>query len=265
MTSEAESGLVTLTTNGAVTSSTVGVTTEVTTLSSQLLTSDEPSSLTQSETPGDATTTTQSTTTVAAETTMKTTITMPETTTEYTEVDTTSTQQLTTTLVTSQKTTTSAPDKTLSSGLTTVAQVTRVMSPDVRCCCRCCFPFTPTCKVCDGETVADASECANEQLKVTEPLDRNAPKFEPPAALQGSEHPERLQYREDFIKTEQLTESLASLSESQKIDLGFKFNELIVDCVYNGAPCSVKRLVHMFASNSNRNYSHNHNKKASYR
>ena len=93
--------------------------------------------------------------------------------------------------------------------------------------------------------MADASECANEKskAKAVKLIDRSTPKFEPPAALQGSQHPERLKYREDFIKAEHLTESLASLSESQKIDLGFKSNKLIVGCVYNGAPCSVKRLV----------------------
>ena len=98
--------------------------------------------------------------------------------------------------------------------------------------------------------MADASECANDKHKAAKLVHRNAPKFEPPAALQGSQHPERLALREDFLKTEQLTETLASLSESEKIDLGFKSNELIVDCVYNGAPCSVERLGHMFASDT---------------
>ena len=78
-------------------------------------------------------------------------------------------------------------------------------------------------------------------------MDRNTPKFEPPAALKGSQHPERLALRDDFLEMEQLTENLASLSESQKLDLGFKSSDLIVDCLYDGTPCSIEELVEIFA------------------
>ena len=74
-------------------------------------------------------------------------------------------------------------------------------------------------------------------------MDRSKPKFEAPAALQGSKHPERLAYNEEFLKSEKLTETLAALSESQKIGLGFTSNDLIVDCLYDGSPCYVERLV----------------------
>ena len=99
------------------------------------------------------------------------------------------------------------------------------------------------CKVCEGNSLTDASECANEKPKIDELVDRNTPKFEPPSALQGSKYSERLAYREEFVKLEQLTETLAALTESQRIDLGFTNSELIVDCLYNGSPCSVEKLV----------------------
>ena len=212
--------------------------------SDQLLTSDMSSSLIQSVTTGDEATTTELTTTAAETTTTTTTTkttTKPETTTTEiittTEGDATSTRQ---NIPTSQET---------SSELTTVAQttVTRSPFPDVHCCCRCCFPSTNACKVCDGDTLTDASKCANEKPNIVKKMDRTTPKFETPTALKGSQHPERLALREDFLKTEQLTENLASLPESQKIDLGFKSSDLIVDCVYNGKPCFVERLVKVFA------------------
>ena len=239
MTSEtAETIPVTVATSDVVTSSTAGLSAAVST-SNQLITSDVSSSLIQSLTTGDAAATPLTTTT--DETTTTKTTTKRDTTTA--EIITTNAPDATTTR---QKTTTS---EQRSSGLTTVEQttVTSSSSPDVHCCCRCCFPSTNACKVCDGDTLTDASKCANEKTKTVKPLDRNTPKFERPTALKGSQHPERLALREDFLKTEQLTENLASLSESQKIDLGFKSSDLIVDCLYNGKPCSVEELVEMFA------------------
>jgi len=240
MTSEtAETIPVTVATSDVVTSSTAGLSAAVST-SNQLITSDVSSSLIQSVTTGDAATTTDLTTTTDETTTTKTT-TKRDTTTA--EIITTNAPDATTTR---QKTTTS---EQRSSGLTTVEQttVTSSSSPDVHCCCRCCFPSTNACKVCDGDTLTDASKCANEKPKTVKPTDRNTPKFEPPTALKGSQYRERLTLREDFLKTEELTENLASLPESQKIHCGFKSSDLIVDCLYNGKPCSVEELVEMFA------------------
>jgi len=150
--------------------------------------------------------------------------------------DTTTTQQL------------STPEQTSSElGLTTISQSPSPSSPppDIHCCCRCCFPSTLSCTVCEGDTLTDAAECAKKETKTIKPLDRNTPKFEPPSAMEGSMHPERLAYREDFLKSEQLTETLAALPESQKIELGFKSDDLIVDCMYDGSPCSIEELVYM--------------------
>jgi len=186
-------------------------------------------------------TTTSGTTTTFLETTT-TSHEMTETESPTTDAQTTDTQESSTNVVTSQQTPTSDQS---SSELTTVTQyiVTSSPAPDVHCCCRCCFPSTQMCKVCDGNSLTDASECANEEPKTVEPVDRNTPKFAPPFALEGSKHPERLEYRADFLKSEQLTETLATLPETQKIDLGFKCNDLIVDCSYDGSPCSVEQLV----------------------
>jgi len=233
---------VTVATSDVVTSSTAVLSAAVST-SNQLITSDVSSSLIQSVTTGDEATTSDLTTTTDETTTTTTTTkttTKPDATTA--EIITTNAPDATSTR---QKTTTS---EQRSSGLTTVEQTTVTSSspPDVHCCCRCCFPSTNACKVCDGDTLTDAFKCANEKLKTIKPVDRNTPKFEPPAALKGSQHPERLALRDDFVKMEQLTENLASLSESQRIELGFTSSDLIVDCLYNGMPCSVEQLVEIF-------------------
>ena len=207
--------------------------------SGQLLTSDVSSSAMLSTTTGDEATTTKTTTT-RVETTTTTTATVATT---PAEIITTTAAEATSTR---QKTTTS---EQRSSALTTVAQTTVSRSPpaNVQCCCRCCFPSTNACKVCEGDTLTDASKCANEKRKTVKSVDRNTPKFEAPTPLTGSQHPERLALREDFLKVEELTENLASLSESERIDLGFKSTDLILDCLYEGKPCSVEQLVEMFA------------------
>jgi len=118
--------------------------------------------------------------------------------------------------------------------------VTGSSAADVHCCCRCCFPTTPTCTFCDGDTLTDASHCANRPPTVLSPVDRQTPKFEAPAALEGSEFAERLALREDFIKKEQLTETLAALPETTKVKLGFKKTDLLLDCWYNGIQCNIE-------------------------
>ena len=161
------------------------------------------------------------------------------------EADTTSKEQTqsTTNLMSSQQT--PASEQTTSQLTTTVSQstVTSPSPPDVHCCCRCCFPSTPTCTFCDGDSLTDASDCANKEPKIIKPVDRSKPNFEPPAALQGSKHPGRLAYNEEFLKSEKMTETLAALPESEKIELGFRSGDLIVDCLYDGSPCYVERLV----------------------
>jgi len=264
VTSERESASVTVAANDAVMSSASlpsgddGVSTKTSTLSSQLQITEDVSSshvtlttitsnaqqaqnevtagqTSQNEKMSETTTSgrTAATTTTHQE--------MTETKTTTTETDPANTHESPTNVLTSQQTPTS---EQTSSGLTTDAQstLTSSPSPDVHCCCRCCFPSTQTCKVCDGDSLTDASECANEKPKT---VDRSTPKFEPPSALDGSKHPERLAYREDFLKSEQLTETLAALPESQKIELGFKSSDLIVDCLYDGSPCFIEQLVQM--------------------
>jgi len=71
-------------------------------------------------------------------------------------------------------------------------------------------------------------------------VDRETPKFEAPAALKGSAYPERLALREDFIKKEQLTETLATLPDNTKVDLGFKTTDMFVDCQYDKTQCSIR-------------------------
>jgi len=117
--------------------------------------------------------------------------------------------------------------------------------PNVHCCCRCCFPSTPTCTFCDRDTLSEASDCANRPPTTPAPVDRDTPKFEAPTTMKGSAFPERLALREDFIKKEQLTETLAALPESAKVDLGFKPTEMIVDCRYDGTECHLNTYVRL--------------------
>jgi len=71
-------------------------------------------------------------------------------------------------------------------------------------------------------------------------VDRETPKFEAPAAMEGSAFPERLALREDFVKKEKLTETLAALPTSTKVALGFKTAELLMDCQYDQKQCSIE-------------------------
>ena len=239
---------------------------------------DDDVTTSEEETPSVAMTTIESTTVAVAETTSAAAD--IETTTVNTEKTTTanlvSTSALhTTDMTTSSKLTTSWVPTTITSteiettklttevsastttrpqsdSTTDVSMLQETTSPNatnstkVHCCCRCCYSASSTCKVCARDSLTDASACANEKPRIIKPVDRTTPNFEPPVALKGSQHPERLAYREDFLKLEQLTETLASLSETEKIDLGFKSNELIADCEYHGSPCFVDRWVEYF-------------------
>ena len=234
-TSEADGTYVTVTANDAVTSSSVydGVSTE---RSSQQLTQEASSSLSENVTLGAQQSNTASST---QHTEHGTTTDLEATQPTASEADTTTKEhtQSTTNLMSSRQT-------SISEQLTTAISQSTVTSPsppDVHCCCRCCFPSIPTCTFCDRDSLTDASECANKEPATIKPVDRSKPKFEAPPALQGSKHPERLAYNEEFLKSEKLTETLAALSESQKIKLGFTSNDLIVDCSYDGSPCYVKR------------------------
>ena len=166
-------------------------------------------------------------------------------TTTTTSVDATTTTLTTAATTTGADTTTTQETTTFeqtSPELTTVAASTVRSSPppDVRCCCRCCFQSTPTCTFCDRDTLTEASECANEPPPVPTPVDRETPKFEAPPPLKGSAFPERLALRKDFIKKEQLTETLAALPTSEKVALGFQTTDLLVDCQFDKSPCSIE-------------------------
>ena len=58
--------------------------------------------------------------------------------------------------------------------------------------------------------------------------------------MEGSAFPERLALREDFVKKEKLTETLAALPTSTKVALGFKTAELLMDCQYDQKQCSIE-------------------------
>jgi len=55
--------------------------------------------------------------------------------------------------------------------------------------------------------------------------------------MEDSKFVERLQFNEEFLAKEQLTEELASMSLSNKMALGVSASEFILDCSYDGVPC----------------------------
>jgi len=130
---------------------------------------------------------------------------------------------------------------------TTTTTTTELPELAVHCCCRCCYnvtssPLTSSCTVCGDESLADAAQCAAQPPPSPTPFTRSTePNFEPPAQLKGSKYAERLAFTEEFLAKEQLTEELASMSLSEKIALGFSASEFILDCSYDGTPCSSER------------------------
>ena len=165
------------------------------------------------------------------------TTTIAETTTSITTTNPTTTTEATTT--TAEKTTTAE-------ALTTTMETTTSQSAElaVRCCCRCCYdvtssPLTSSCTVCDDESLADAAQCAAQPPPSPTPFTRpTEPNFEAPPKLEGSMFEERLAFTEEFLAKEQLTEMLASISLTEKTALGFTASEFILDCNYDGIPCS---------------------------
>jgi len=93
--------------------------------------------------------------------------------------------------------------------------------------------------VCGNESLADAAQCAahppSSQTHFTRPTE---PNFEAPTQLEGSKFAERLEFAKEFLAKEQLTEKLASITLSEKIALGFSASEFILDCNYDGTPCT---------------------------
>jgi hypothetical protein len=99
-----------------------------------------------------------------------------------------------------------------------------------------------TCSQCVSSSLKDASGCASIiQQPTTQPtqgpVQSQTAKFQAPTKLEGSKFPERLALSTVFLEKQQLTETLASLPLTQKIALGFKQNDLIVDCTFDGVPC----------------------------
>jgi len=93
--------------------------------------------------------------------------------------------------------------------------------------------------MCGDESLADASQCAAQPPPSPTPFIRpTEPNFEAPTQLEGSKFAERLAFAEEFLAKEQLTEKLASISPSEKIALGVSASEFILDCSYDGIPCS---------------------------
>jgi len=196
--------------------------------------------------------TTAEQTTRVATTTMQPTTSLPETTTQpkTTTSETTTTAEATTTAKTTTIPITTTTESTTNpttavETTTTNVETTTTTSAElpVHCCCRCCYdvtssPVTSSCTVCGDESLADAARCAAQPPPSPTPFIRpTTPNFEAPAQLEGSKFVERLAFNEEFLAKERLTETLASISLSDKIALGFSASEFILDCNYDGTSC----------------------------
>jgi len=174
------------------------------------------------------------------------TTTLEETTTSI--ATTTATETTTKSTTTAEATTTTVKPTTTAEELTTTMETTTTQSAPlpVHCCCRCCYdvtssPLTSSCTVCDDKSLADAAQCAAQPPPSPTTITRSTePNFEAPPKLEGSKFEERLAFTEEFLAKEQLTEMLASISVSEKTALGFTASEFILDCNYNGIPCSLE-------------------------
>ena len=60
---------------------------------------------------------------------------------------------------------------------------------------------------------------------------------EPIQTVNGSKYPERIQYREAFLKELKVVEYLANIPEVEKVSLGYTADEFILDCQYSGYLC----------------------------
>jgi len=93
--------------------------------------------------------------------------------------------------------------------------------------------------VCGDESLADAAHCAAQPPPSPTAITRSTePNFEAPPPLEGSQYPERLTYNEEFLAKQQLTETLAAMSLTNKMALGASSSEFILDCSYDGVPCN---------------------------
>jgi len=120
-----------------------------------------------------------------------------------------------------------------------------VQTPGVNCCCRCCSASDNICHQCDNPSLTDALSCADIHKPTTvtpapptlTPVQSATPKFKAPKQMEGSQFPERLALTASSLAQQQLTETLASLPTSTKVDLGFQQLDIIVDCTYDGVTC----------------------------
>jgi len=210
------------------------------TTTNEATTTVEPTTHITTTTQGTRTTLPQTTTTTETTTNLTTTV---EATTTYVDATTTAFDATTEPETTATTTTTSVDSTTAEETTTTSQELATTTSESgelaVHCCCRCCYDVTSSCTVCGDESLSEAVQCATHRPPSPTPFTRpTQPNFEPPAQLQGSKFDERLAYNEEFLAKEQLTEIMASMPLSDKVALGVSATEFILDCSYDGIPCS---------------------------
>ena len=117
----------------------------------------------------------------------------------------------------------------------------------LKCCCKCCATQDVNqCNSCVNDSAQQAAACAGNLpislLQTTSSnFSRDIPNFSAAQPLAGSKFTERLEYSEIFKESEIFRyRALATLSDSQQIDLGFKLSDLILSCQFNETDCNMQ-------------------------
>lgn len=103
--------------------------------------------------------------------------------------------------------------------------------------------------MCSNSTIDEALRCAfaatpPPTVASTTPLHvvpaQDTPLFSAPSVLQGSRFSDRFELNPDFLKVEQLIETVSNLSEEDKINLGYTLEDLVLECRYADSECSLR-------------------------
>lgn len=103
------------------------------------------------------------------------------------------------------------------------------------------------CQSCSNQSLSDAVDCSAGIMRRTTPatIDRSAdvPRFRAPPALNASSYADRMALDPVFLGGEVLIETLASFPETTKMEMGYSFESMIVDCKYSGQKCDSEYVI----------------------
>lgn len=124
--------------------------------------------------------------------------------------------------------------------------------PQVNCCCRCCFGAAEdfeSCNLCSNDTLESSFACAFQKPAAsplstskprpisTVPVVYDRPPFVAPPPINGSRFPKRTVETKAFLDGEDFLELMTTLTEQDKIDLGYSLKDMILRCQYADTQC----------------------------